>query len=88
MTIKYDGAYPNLCSGNLIVIIDDKEWVFPNYCLSSGGSVSFDSDWNETVADGEWAITDWPKDFPEEYKNDVLEAVNSEISHGCCGGCV
>ena len=41
MEIKYNGTYPNLCSGNLLVIINGKEWEFPNYCLRSGGSVGF-----------------------------------------------
>jgi hypothetical protein len=88
MEIRYDGSYPNLCSGQLIVIIDKKEWVFPSYCMSSGGGVSFDSDWCENVTSGEWSISEWPDNFPEDLKEDVLCAVNSEISQGCCGGCV
>jgi hypothetical protein len=86
--IKYNGCYPNLCSGQLIAIIDGNEWVFPPYCLSSGGSVSFDDEWNDEVTDGEWTITEYPKDFPEELKSLVENAVNDEIPHGCCGGCV
>ena len=86
--IIYDGSYPYLCSGTLAVKIGDKEWAFPDYCLRSGGSVSFDSDWNEDVTQGEWSISDWPKDFPEDLKDDVLDAVNAEIPFGCCGGCV
>ena len=86
--IKYDGEYPNLCSGQLIVIIDGKEWIFPNYCLSSGGSVSFDENWNEEVTEGEWSIREYPKDFPEELKDIVLYEINNAIYHGCCGGCV
>lgn len=93
ITIKYDGSYPNLCSGNLTVIIEDKkhgkkEIEFPSYCLSSCGSVSFDDDWNENISEGEWSIEKWPKDFPEELKKSVLAAVNEQIEHGCYGGCV
>jgi len=88
MEIKYDGAYPNLCAGTLIVIINEKEWIFPSYCMSSGGSVSFDSDWCGNVTSGEWDISEWPEGFPEELKQDVLDTVNSEISYGCCGGCI
>lgn len=86
--IRYNGAYPNLCSGDLVVIIDDTEWEFPDYCLCSGGSVWFDDEWNENVESGEWEITKWPENFPEEYKPWVLSAVNEDIPHGCCGGCV
>ena len=86
--ISYDGSYPNLCSGSLIVFIDDKEWQFPLYCLTSGGSVTFDDDWEEYVDSGEWSISVWPQDFPEKFKKDVLIKINRKIPHGCCGGCV
>lgn len=87
INIEYDGAYPNLCSGNLVVTIDDKRYGFGN-CLCSGGSVTFDEDWQEHVTQGPWSINEWPGDFPEELKESVLEAINEEIPHGCCGGCV
>jgi len=86
--IKYNGDYPNLCSGELIVYIDDKEWVFPNYCLSSGGSVSFDEEWNECVCSGDWYVEEWPEEFPEDMKSYVLTEINEQIEHGCCGGCI
>jgi hypothetical protein len=86
--IKYDGDYPNLCSGKLIVIVDGKEWIFPDWCLSSGGSVWFSDDWEEHVEEGAWTITNWPKKFPDDLKDKVERRVNEEIPHGCCGGCV
>ena len=84
--IEYDGEYPNLCSGHLVVIIDGRRW--DGFHLSSGGSVSFTDEWDEVVEEGDWDITDWPEGFPEHLKASVLEAFNSEIPHGCCGGCV
>jgi len=54
--IKYDGKYPNLCSGDLIVILDNNEWEFPSYCLSSGGSVWFNNDWSALVEEGKWSV--------------------------------
>lgn len=87
--IRYDGSYPNLCSGTLVVIVDgEREWVFPAHSLHSGGSVSFDEHWSEDVTSGSWSINDWPESFPEDLKDEVLDVVNSEVSHGCCGGCV
>ena len=86
--IKYDGKYPNLCSGCLYVIIDGYEWSFPRYCLVSGGGVSFDDDWHENIWVGPWSISEWPKDFPEELKRAVEDKINATIDHGCCGGCV
>jgi hypothetical protein len=88
MKIEYDGDYPNLCSGQLVVVVDGTRWKFPAYCLMSGGSVSFDPDWEEIVTEGPWVIDKWPTDFPAELQGDVLHAVNSEIRQGCCGGCV
>ncbi len=88
INIEYNGAYPNLCRGKLIVTIDEKKWEFPPYCLSSGGRVWFDTQWNEHVEEGDWDVRTWPDDFPEEMKDEVLHEINMRISHGCCGGCV
>jgi len=88
INIKYNGEYPNLCRGTLQVFVDGKEWDFGEYCLSSGGSVYFDDDWSEHIESGPWTIDEWPDGFPEEYKEGVLNKVNSEIPYGCCGGCV
>jgi len=86
--IEYNGKYPNLCSGNLTVTIDGKEWIFPDYCLLSGGSVWFDENWSDHVSSGPWEIDEWPEGFPEELKEDVLCSINNEIAWGCCGGCI
>ncbi len=76
--ISYNGRYPNLCSGKLVVKIDDKEVSFgqttkfpwekdeelADYSRfwCSGGGVSFDEDWNEFV-DGP---CDWEMSSPIE----------------------
>lgn len=86
--IEYNGRFPNLCSGDLVVTIDDVRWNFPSYCLSSGGNVWFDDEWSEHVEEGEWTISEYPLNFPEELKAAVLDAVNERIPYGCCGGCV
>lgn len=56
--VSYSGKYPNLCCGKLILNIDGKDYSFGNRYVysdgtsdfqpfwSSGGSVSFDEDWN------------------------------------------
>jgi len=85
--ISYDGEYPNLCSGTLILNLNGKDVVFPNYCLSSGGSVSFD-DWCENVTKGEWGINEFPAGFPTELQQKAIDLVNDNIQQGCCGGCV
>lgn len=86
--IHYDGKYPNLCSGKLVITIDNVRWVFPDGCLQTGGCVSFSKDRDENITTGPWSITQWAEGFPEEKKQDVLDEINCCIPHGCCGGCV
>lgn len=86
--IEYDGKWPCLCMGHLIVWIDDVKWDFGKYSLSSGGAVLRDDDWNMWAEEGPWNIWDWPEGFPEELKELVIEEVNIAIPHGCCGGCI
>jgi len=86
--IEYDGAFPNLCAGQLVVIIDGKRWEFPSYCMESGGGVWFDDGWSEHVDSGPWSISRWPKGFPEDQMQAVTNAINESVPHGCCGGCV
>lgn len=40
--IGYDGKWPCLCMGRLIVWIDNEEWDFGKYVLSSGGRIERD----------------------------------------------
>jgi hypothetical protein len=84
--VSYDGDYPNLCSGKLIMSIDGANIEWPDASLSPGGTVSWDDE-DETVA-GDWAISRWPADFPEALKAEAVELVNDNVHHGCCGGCL
>lgn len=84
--VSYDGRFPNLCSGTLVLRIDGEVVTFPKYCMESGGGVWFDSSWDEHVEFGPWYVN-----VPEEYahlKREIEECVNENISEGCCGGCV
>lgn len=88
ITIKYDGKWPNLCNGHLIVDIDGKRYDFGEGGLCSGGSCRFDEDYNSEIEKGPWTINYYPDDFPEEFKEELLEKINEEIDWGCCGGCL
>ena len=88
IVIEYDGSYPNLCSGELVATIDGKRWEFPIYCMSPGGSIIFDDDGNENITQGPWSISSWPEGFPEGMKNELTDAVNSNVTWGNCGGCI
>jgi hypothetical protein len=81
----YDGTYPNLCSGKLYLMLDDKRIDFPDFCLRSGGGIT--NDYSDVI-EGGWTITDWPLNFPEELKDLAGILVNENIPRGCCGGCI
>ena len=83
--ISYSGRYPNLCSGTLKIEVDGKAYEFYRI-LRSGGFVSREF---ETVTYGPWSI--FEHKLPEELKNlakEITECVNSNVSKGCCGGCL
>lgn len=81
--IEYDGKYPNLCAGVLTVTIGIKKYKFEKHSLHSTGGL--DHDYKPIM--GEWEIENWPEDFPDIYKEQVVELVNYRVPHGCCGGC-
>lgn len=84
--VSYDGEYPNLCSGQLVLRINGQVRVFSHYCLCSGGTVYFDNDGNAYVETGSWSI-DLPEDL-EPLRKEIEECINENIPHGCCGGCI
>jgi hypothetical protein len=83
--ISYSGRYPNLCSGVLTIEVDNKAYEFKNI-LCSGGFVSREF---ETVTYGPWIIFEHklPKEL-KEFKDEITECVNCNVSKGCCGGCL
>lgn len=83
--VSYDGEYPNLCRGDLVLHIDGKE-VNLGCCLHSGGCVWFDDDLCEHVEDGAWSV-DVPEEFAQ-YADEITRIVNDNVPWGCCGGCV
>jgi hypothetical protein len=86
--VSYDGRYPSLCSGKLVLDLDGRRVEFPNHCLVSGGSVYQDDDGGYTTSEGEWSISEWPEGFPEDLKTRACELVNENVMHGRCGGCI
>lgn len=85
--IKYNGEFPNLCSGKLIVFINNKMWEFPDYCLESGGECYVNYRGDDIINQGDWTINAWPVGFPEEYMDLVESSFNRLVPLGCCGGC-
>ena len=50
--VSYNGKYPNLCRGTLIIKVNGKEAVLKN-CLYSGGRCGFDQKRNEHIKTGD-----------------------------------
>jgi len=84
--ISYNGEYPNLCSGILVLDVDGKRFELER-ALISGGSVWFDEDWSENVEQGAWEIGMLPEEL-EMYRVEIQDIVNENVFYGCCGGCV
>lgn len=84
--IDYNGNFPNLCSGTLIIKVNEKIYEL-DHILISGGSVWFDDDWNEHVEDGDWSLSSLPQEI-QHLHDEILALVQQHIPCGCCGGCV
>ena len=83
--VSYNGRYPILCSGTLVLRINGELVSFKD-CLVSGGSVTIEKNGIENVETGEWSV-----DVPEQYKalkSEISAVVNANVEYGCCGGCV
>lgn len=97
--VDYTGSWPNLCSGELILRIDGEIYSFcgyrnddeaDNHCYSSfwssGGYASWDP---EEVGEGDWLLneSDLP-DWLKPYGQELIDIMNENVPHGCCGGCI
>lgn len=102
--VSYDGEYPNLCRGVLVLRIDGEEVRFNDYdhetyrskdgtypkFWCSGGECYFAGDYTApVVCGGEWEID--VEDLPEKFRDlatEIDRVFNSNVEHGCCGGCI
>lgn len=85
--VSYNGAFPNLCSGELRVKVSGK--IYGGIHIISGGRVWFDEGWDDHVEDGPWSVDE--DTLPEQikkYKKEIEDVVNENVRWGCCGGCV
>ena len=94
--VSYDGKYPNLCSGTLVLKIDGEDHSFRN-ALQSGGMVTHDGKYNHwSVYHDEWDFhpeNDFSEEnqdiiFTEAEKKWIKMLINENVEWGCCGGCV
>lgn len=98
--VDYNGRYPNLCGGILILRIDGEIYSFGGYYpfedpshefdsfWTSGGSVWFSSEWDEHVESGPWVLSGELPEFLKGHEKELIDIMNDNVPHGCCGGCV
>lgn len=85
--VSYNGEYPCLCMGTLVIRVDGVEFKLDDVMIS-GGSVSFSDDWSEEfVETGDWELKELPEEI-EPFHQQIVDLVNSNVQQGCCGGCV
>lgn len=80
---SYNGKYPNLCLGTLVLLVNDKEYKLQNVLISGGGLGKEYEPYK-----GDWTIKkEWlPKEL-EPFTKQIEMLVNDNVEHGCCGGC-
>ena len=85
--VSYDGAWPCLCGGTLVLRVNGEQFTLP-YALCSGGRVYFSEDMTDAfVEQGPWSIRDLPEELLP-YREAIESCVNENVEPGCCGGCI
>lgn len=83
--ISYNGKYPCLCTGTLVLEIEGKRVELENILLSGGACFINNYD-NEIVEKGAWLVN-VPKEY-RQHKKEITDLVNENVPFGCCGGCL
>ena len=85
--VSYDGKYPCLCMGTLVIKVNEENYSLED-AMISGGSICRDEDWDMWATCGDWEID--LKEYPElePYKEEITRIVNENVTRGCCGGCI
>jgi hypothetical protein len=88
--VSYDGKYPCLCHGQLVIKVDGKLYD-KGFHLCSGGSCGFISEGDDPYADTYREEGRWEVEVPEELEwcqDEIEKLVNENVTWGCCGGCI
>ncbi|MBR2862968.1 MAG: hypothetical protein IKB97_05365 [Bacteroidaceae bacterium] len=82
--ISYDGEYPNLCSGTLVLEVDGVVRSAQRVLVSTG-CINWEDD---TVTQSDWALSTHAPQWMRDREEEVLAVVNANVPKGCCGGCI
>lgn len=85
--VSYDGKYPCLCMGTLIIKVNNKIYSLKG-AMISGGSICKNDNWDMWATYGDWEVN--LEEYPElkPYKEEITCLVNKNVRKGCCGGCI
>lgn len=83
--ISYDGEYPHLCCGTVVLCIDGKRVLLEDNLIPTGSACSEDDD-DGCYEPGPW-IVKVPKEYAQ-YTKEIHDVVNANIEWGHCGGCM
>lgn len=87
--VSYDGKWPCLCYGTLIIKVNGKTYSFKEAMISGGRIMGGPStDWDMWSEQGDWEINLEEHPELEQYKEEITKVVNENVEHGCCGGCI
>lgn len=84
--ISYDGKYPCLCQGTLVIEVKGKTYELKNV-LCSGGDCGYSP--GLEITEAPWTIEEFF--LPDELKpyiDEITYEVNCSVPWGCCGGCI
>ena len=85
--VSYDGKWPCLCHGTLIIKVDGKTYSFRD-AMISGGRIMCNKDWDMWSEQDDWIINLEEHPELEQYKEEITRVVNENVEPGCCGGCI
>lgn len=85
--VSYDGKYPCLCMGTLIIRVDGETYRF-KHAMISGGNICKDDNWNMWAVQDDWEVNLEEHPELEPYRKEIIRVVNENVSQGCCGGCI
>lgn len=85
--VSYDGKYPCLCMGTLIIRVNNKTYSLKD-AMISGGSICSTEDLDMWATQDDWKLDLGKYPELEPYKEEITRVVNENVIQGCCGGCL
>ena len=87
--VSYDGKWPCLCYGTLIIKVNEKTYSFTEAMISGGRICGGPhTGWDMWAEQDPWELSLEEHPELEQYKEEITRVVNENVPYGCCGGCI